>query len=474
MPKGPGKLHRPGGKSQTNTREHSTLKSWAARVMAAQKLRPALHHDFLLSELEFVDQGSLDRLLILMPPGSAKSTYASTLFPAWWFRTHPGTSVIAASHTASLAERFGRRVRDLVTEFSGTLGYTISREERAALRWGTSNGGEYFATGIRGPVTGRRADLVIIDDPVKSHAEADSRACRENAWEWFRSDLITRVKPGGRIIVIMTRWHEDDLGGRILSSGDSQWRCLRLPAIAGPNDPMGRAIGAPLWPEWEDAAHLERKRNSVGERAWAALYQQSPRPLAGNLFQVSKIEFLDHAPPDTRQNQVVRAWDLAATLSDGSGNPDWTVGVKLMRDGTGRFTVLDVTRLRGSPRQVEEALLRAAQADGKSVAIALPEDPGQAGKSQISYLTAQLAGYRVTSSRESGSKATRALPVASQIEAGNLAVVRAGWNGPFLEELGHFPFGEKDDQVDALSRAFSSLIGAGASPQRTSVPLFAR
>lgn len=145
-----------------------------------------------------------------------------------------------------------------------------------------------------------------------------------------------------------------------------------------------------------------------------------------------------------------------------------------MRDGAGRFTVLDVVRLRGSPRQVEEALLRTAQADGKSVAIALPEDPGQAGKSQISYLAAQLAGYRVTSSRETGSKTTRALPVASQMEAGNLAVVRAGWNGPFLEELGNFPFGEKDDQVDALSRAFSGLVSAGVSPQRTSVSLFGR
>lgn len=473
MPKGPGKLHRPDGRVPAGTKERQTLISWAERVMAAQKLCPALHHYFLLRELEFVDQGSLDRLLILMPPGSAKSTYASTLFPAWWFSRHPGTSIIAASHTASLAERFGRRVRDLATEFSGTLGYTISKGERAALRWRTSNDGEYFATGIRGPVTGRRADLVIIDDPVKSHAEADSRACRENAWEWFRSDLTTRLKPGGRIIVIMTRWHEDDLGGRILSSGESEWRCLRLPAIAEPDDPIGRTIGAPLWPEWEDTAHLERKRSAVGERSWAALFQQSPRPLTGNLFQVSRIEFVDQAA-STPQSQVVRAWDLAATLSEGTGNPDWTAGIKLMRDGTGRFTVLDVVRLRGSPRQIEEALLRVAHADGKSVAIALPEDPGQAGKSQISYLAAQLAGYRVTSSRETGSKTTRALPVASQIEAGNLAVVRAGWNGPLLEELGNFPFGEKDDQVDALSRAFSSLIGTGAALQRASVPLFGR
>jgi hypothetical protein len=127
------------------------------------------------------------------------------LFPAWWFTQHPASNIIAASHTADLAEHFGRRVRNTIVEHAADLGYGLAPDNRAAARWQTTEQGTYFAAGIRGPITGRRADLAIIDDPVKSQAEADSPTFRENVWNWFRADLVTRLKPGGRIVLIMTR-----------------------------------------------------------------------------------------------------------------------------------------------------------------------------------------------------------------------------------------------------------------------------
>jgi predicted phage terminase large subunit-like protein len=447
----------------------ANLTAWADLALAPRGQTPAAHHRLLIRELEALATGDTDRLMLLLPPGSAKSTYASLVFPPWWFARHPGSSIVAASHTASLARHFGRGVRGLVEQHASRLGYALDPASRAAHRFGTTSGAEYYATGVRGPITGRRADLILIDDPVKSQAEADSPAARDHLWSWFRSDLTTRLKPGGRILLIMTRWHPDDLGGRILEGPDA-WRTLRLPALAEAGDPMGRAPGEALWPEWESAEALARKRAIVGERAFAALFQQDPRPRTGRLFLPARIPIVD----DPVTAVAVRAWDLAATAQTAGRDPDFTVGLKLGRDAGGQFVVLDVVRLRGGPHEVEQAIVATAAADGSAVAIGLPQDPGQAGRAQIRYLTARLAGHRVVASPETGAKETRAMPVASQANAGNLALRRAPWNRALLEELQDFPHGAKDDQADALSRAFSLLNDAAAPIRRTNVPLFSR
>jgi predicted phage terminase large subunit-like protein len=410
--------------------------------------------------------------MVLMPPGSAKSTYVSELFPAWWFTQHASSSIIAASHTADLAEHFGRRVRRLILEYRQELGYELPTGHRSAGNWGTTTGGSYFAVGIRGPVTGRRADLAIIDDPVKSHVEADSATARELVWNWYRADLATRLRPAGRIVLIMTRWHEDDLGGRLLDAHHGEWRVLRLPALAESEDPLGRPEGAPLWPEWEDAAALARKRDTVGDRVWQAMFQQNPRPSGGALFRADDIELLDDFPASS--GRTVRAWDLAATAKSDTNDPDWTVGLKMQRDGTGRFIVLDVIRLRGSPLTVESAIARAAEIDGRDVLVGLPDDPGAGGRFTAAAIAARLAGYKLSISREAGSKAARARPVAAQVEARNVALVRGLWNRNLLDELKSFPHGAKDDQVDALSRAFAMLIEAPNPARRVNVPLLSR
>ena len=430
-------------------RVRGSFGEWARVALAPQRMVPALHHQIMIKELEGLAAGRWDRLMMLLPPGSAKSTYTSLLFAPWFLAREPSAQVIAASHTASLAWGFGRGVRSLIQEHKARLGLVPDPSSRAAGRFGLLSGGSYFATGVRGPITGRRADLLIIDDPVKSQREADSAAAREHLWEWFRSDLVTRLRPGGRMVLVMTRWHPDDLGGRLLESGDD-WRVLRLPALAEDGDPMGRAVGAALWPEWEDRAALARKQAVLGERAFSALFQQSPRSPGGRLFQVKRVGVVDKV----MQGASVRGWDLAASEMGG----DWTVGVRLCAGEAGTFQIADVVRLQGGPEAVVEAILSTAIRDGRDVKIGLPQDPGQAGRAQVSYLSRRLAGFVVDSSPESGAKATRAMPVASQVNAGNVTLVRGAWNRALLEEMQDFPGGAKDDQVDALSRAFGVLV----------------
>jgi len=427
----------------------------------------------LLSELEHLSNGFSDRLMILMPPGSAKSTYASVLFPAWWFTQHPLSSIITASHSAALASHFSRRVQALIIEKAAYLGFSVARAQRSAETWSTTNGGNYFSIGVRGAITGRRADLIVVDDPVRSQADAESARQRDYLWEWFKADLITRLRPGGKVVLIMTRWHPDDLAGQLLTRARSQWRVLRLPALAEADDPLHRSEGEPLWPEWEDRNALMRKRELLGERAWSALFQQDPHPSSGRLFSVNRLAVIER-PTLSLPGSTVRAWDLAATGATGHNDPDWTVGLKLARQNDGRYVVLNVLRLRGTPRQVEELIVNTAHEDGATVIVGIPEDPGQAGKSQMAYLTRQLAGFHVIAARETGSKATRAMPIASQIEAGNLGLAQADWNQSFIDELRDFPFGRKDDQVDALVRAFTTLAARARPATTLLVPIFNR
>lgn len=444
----------------------ASLPDWCRLALAPLKQKPARHHLLLLHELEELAAGRNDRLMVMMPPGSAKSTYTSGLFPAWFMASGEARemprSIIGTSHTAGLAEYWSARVLGFIREHSEVLGLRLDTE--GVQQWGTVGGSEYKPAGVGGAIAGRRADLALIDDPIKSRKEANSLEVRQAIWDWYRADLLTRLKPEGRIVLIMTRWHEDDLAGRLLELEADRWRVLRLPAMAEPGDLIGREEGEALWPDWEPLDILRDKRGTIGEADWASLYQQRPTPAQGAIFEVGKVVIHQETPPLARK---VRAWDLAATdpTEQKGTEPDWTCGALLGLTTSGRYVLLDMMRLRGGPEKVEKAIVDTAKADGPSVEIGLPQDPGQAGKSQIAYLTSKLPGFVVKASPESGSKATRAAPVAAQCNVGNLAILRAHWNVPFVDELRTFPSGRKDDQVDAMSRAFSMLVVA-ARPAR--------
>lgn len=447
------------------------LLGFSRHAMAGMARVPARHHELLIEKLDDVTEGRCDRLMVQMPPGSAKSTYGSILFPAYFLSRHKTAQIIATAHTASLADYFGRHVRKAIAEHGEWLGVTLAKESRASAKFTLEEGGEYFPAGVRGPITGRRADLIIIDDPVKSWAEAESRASRDALYDWYRAELSARLKPGGRLVLIMTRWHEDDLAGRLMA-GDPAWENLRLPAIAESGDAMGRAVGEVLWPEWQDGAAVLRRRQEVGERAFSAMYQQRPRPPDAALFKVESIRILAQAPEVLR---TVRAWDLAATLPGAGRNPDYTVGLKLGMAAGGDLVVLDVIRFQGSPAQVEARIHAAAKADGVGTILALPQDPGQAGAAQVAMLKRSLSGFQVVSSPETGAKVLRAMPAATQVDGGKVALLAAPWNENFISEIREFPDSAKDDQVDAFARAVNTLVTTNSqAARRVNVALLGR
>lgn len=260
------------------------------------------------------------------------------------------------------------------------------------------------------------------------------------------------------------------------TSGES---ASRPTIFSAATDALNRKPGAALWPQAFPETELARIRLAIGTREWNALYQQNPTPPEGTLFKTAFVTVVDAIPAATgpstntkantngQQPVSVRRWDLAATRASTRPNADWTVGVKMVRLPDGRFCVADVTRLRGDPAQVEAAILATASQDGAQTEIILPQDPGQAGVAQARYLTSRLAGYRVQTVRESGDKATRAAPFAAQVNAGNVLVLRAAWTPHFLEELGTFPTGAHDDQVDAAAGAFTALTHTAPLPRFT-------
>jgi len=434
------------------------LLPWCIEERSGHDQAPARHHRLLIDHLEGVASGQIKRLMIFMPPGSAKSTYTTVLTPPHLFARFPGCQIIGSSHTSDLAEDFSGRIQNVIRENQGTLGYGLKTESRG--RWYTTNGGCYLAAGVGAALPGFRADCGIIDDPVKGRQAADSEAERNRIWNWYLGDFERRLTPDAPVILMHTRWSEDDLAGRLLATQADRWTVLRIPAEAEEDDPLGREPGEWLWNDdsygyGASLAEIKSGLEAAGAtREWASQYQQRPRPQEGTLFKVARIAVLDAAPSGTK---IVRAWDLAATRAAGSRDPDWTAGVKLLRTSDNGFVVLDVVRVRGTPDEIEQTIVNTAAQDGRTVRIGLPQDPGQAGKAQVLYLTRKLAGFHVDSSPETGDKATRAGPVASQVNVGNVSIISGSWNRAFLDEIAAFPAGSKDDQVDALSRAFSML-----------------
>ena len=316
------------------------MNEYASRVLG---MEPAKHHRLLNTALEEVDAGLWDLLIVTMPPGSAKSSYGSVVFPAWYLGRHPNRCVIAASHTQELAQRFGKRVRNIVGGAEHRKVFPeggLSGDSTAAVRWDTAKGGEYFAAGVGGSVTGRRADLAVIDDPVKSREDADSETIREKQWAWWRDDMSTRLKPNAAVVLIMTRWHEDDLAGRMIADAkDSGQRVkvLSLPMEAQENDPLGRAPGDMLWPEWFTPQMLEQAKREP--RTWSALYQQEPRPIGGGEF---KREWICHYinPPATGSKVILVDPASGKSKTRGDFTAMWVLGP----GQDGNFYVLDAVR----------------------------------------------------------------------------------------------------------------------------------
>ena len=424
--------------------------------MRGYKWTRAPHHKIICDALTRVFNGECKRLVINIPPRYGKTTLAAHSFITWCLGKVPDSEFITVSYSARLAATNSWQARELCLNegYRSVFPEVQLRSDSTAKdEWRTTAGGCVYSSGAGGALTGYGAGknrsgfggAIIIDDILKPD-DARSDVMRKASLEWYSATLQSRTNsPNTPIIVIMQRLHEEDLAGWLVDGGNGEkWEHICLPAL----QPDGTA----LWPEKHSVEELKRMEQAA-PYSFSGQYQQRPTPLEGGIFKPDKIIPVDAA---TDVTLWTRAWDLAATQDDG----DWTVGALVGRCKNSSIVIGDIVRLQGRPDEVEAAIVAAAQRDGKKVKVSLPQDPGQSGKAQIAYLSRALMGFTVVSSPETGDKVTRAEPFASQVNVGNVSMVRAEWNGPLVSEMRNFPFAKHDDQVDALSRGFNEISAA--------------
>lgn len=281
------------GRQLTRRLVRNSLEAWARFVLRHKDERPAAHHRLILSVLQRITaqplraDGRPHKIILLMPPGAAKSTYTSVCFPPWYLNINPKHLVLACSYSYTLIEDFGRQCRDLVEVNGEVLGMALSKSVAASGDWRNTEGGGYFCAGVGAGIAGHRADVAFIDDYLGNEQDADSQRTRDNVYNWYRKDFVPRLKPHASRIIIANRRHEDDLVGRLLAKESGEWEVISLPMLAEDNDPLGRKRGERLWPEWFTEEQVREAR--LDSRTWAGLYQQRPAPEEGNYFRKDTI-----------------------------------------------------------------------------------------------------------------------------------------------------------------------------------------
>lgn len=434
-------------------------------------------HELIASKLDLVLAGTIKRLIISAPPQIGKSELASVRFPSFWLGNRPDDPILLTSYGADLAHGKSAMARDVVGshEFSTLFpDVRIRSNRRAAHEWHIGGHRGYLkAAGAGGPITGHGTPLGIIDDPFESWEQAQSATYRQKIWEWYRGTFRTRIWEGGAIVIIMTRWHQDDLVGRLIRQDPNEWFILRLPAIAEgyterkkndqyigitptKRDPLGRRKGAPLSPNRFSKAYMEKTRSEVGPLVWAAEYQGVPRPLEGVLFKRHMFNIL--AEPPAKFDSLVRYWDLAGSVEDGSA---YTAGVLMGRKGA-RYYVLDVVRDRVITHDRNVLMKNTAIMDTQKygdVETWFEREPGSSGLDAARMIVTFLAGFQVSHNLPTGDKITRAMTYHAQCAAGNVFVLARSWTQEYLDEITAFPNQAIKDQVDGSSGAFIRLAG---------------
>lgn len=409
--------------------------------------------------------------MIFAPPQHGKSELVSVRLPAFWLARRPDEPVLLSSYAADLAYSKSRQAREIVESEGFKVlfpGMATSRDSRAVNEWHLAGRRGYMkAVGVGGPVTGHGAPIGIIDDPFENWEQAQSQTHRDRVWDWYRGTFRTRIWEGGAIVLIMTRWHEDDLAGRLLEQDAGAWTVLRLPALAesqaerdtnntkmhlpvGLLDPLGREPGAALCPGRYSSAALGELKADVGSLVWSAEYQGAPTLPEGGMFKREWFKIVDAAPAEGR---AVRYWDKAGSADAG----DFSAGVRMVKGPDNLYYITNVVRGQWSSGGRNAIMEQTAELDGIGTVIWVEQEPGSGGKESAELSIKLLAGFPVHREPVTGEKWVRAMPLAAQCEAGNVRLVRGPWNGPFIEELTGFPTGTHDDQVDAASGAFNKL-----------------
>ena len=427
---------------------------------------PAEHHRLIAEKLEAIERGEIQRLMIFMPPRHGKSELATKRFPAWFLGRNPSRQIIQASYNGDLATDFGRQVRNIFQEhrFRNVFGSVdLAQDSKAANRWNTNKGGAYVAAGVGTAVTGRGADILIIDDPLKDREEAESETRRETVWNWYTSTAYTRLQGMRAEILVQTRWHEDDLAGRLLEAeakGGKKWEKLILPAIM--------SNGQALWPDQFPLNVLEEIKQTIGPRDWSALYQQEPSPDEGTFF---KREWFERHTKIDEPHHFYLASDYAVTDGDG----DFTEHGVFAIGASGKIYHVDWWSGQTSSDVWIDELLRLIKKWKPICAF------GEAGVIQRAIEPMLRRRMIETGTRcrmewlsSIHDKATRARGFQSRAAMGEVSL-RDDDNGErVLNQLLKFPAGKHDDAVDvcgligrALDMAHPAIVPVEAPKAKT-------
>lgn len=459
---------------------------WTKAPLDPEKYKHGRHIDIMAEYLEAFIRGEFPRLLINIPPGHMKSLSASVCLNAWVWgpKNMPGKRFMNTSYRADLALRDADKTRELIRShwYQKKWGhrYQLRKGQDTKSRYANDRGGYRFSCATAG-IMGEGGDYVIFDDPHNMQ-QAESDEVRDETVRLIRMALPTRVRSAdGGVLVIMQRLHERDYAGRMIAD-EVGLEHLCLPARYEYDHPfvtLPKCIiksktelpgdfrkndGELLWSELFNAERMKAITIELTAYGEAGQLQQRPSPREGGMFQRKDFKIIDAKFDGPRK--TVRGWDFGATEGGGS----YTSGVKISEYADGKILIEHVLRGQWSSHKVDINLKATAKQDGKRVMQDLPQDPGQAGKAQKAHHATVLKGFRVRSSPESGSKETRAGPLSSQSEAGNVYLLRGDWNDPFIDEMCTFPNGAYTDQADGASRAYARLLGRrgqsiGAAPE---------
>ena len=419
------------------------------------------HHAIMADAFERVARGDLKRLIINMPPRHTKSEFASYLLPSWFLGKYPEKKIIQTAHTAELAVGFGRKVRNLVSsdEYRKVFDTVLSSDSKAAGRWNTDAGGDYFAIGVGGAVTGKGADLLIIDDPhSEQEAKQGNPAVFDNVYEWFTSGPRQRLQPGGAIIIVMTRWSKRDLTGQILKNagkeGVDQWEIIDFPAIM--------PSGTPLWPAFWSKTALEALKAELPVAKWEAQYQQNPTSEEGAIIKREhwRIWEKDHAPDC---DYIIQSWDTAFeknNRADYSACTTWGVFDQVNQHGDLRANIILLDAFKGRlefPELKKQALELYQEWEPDTLIV----EKRAAGAPLIYEMRKMGIPLSEFTPGKGNDKISRVNAISDLFASGVVWCPETRWAEEVMDELASFPNGDHDDLVDSSSQALMRFRQGG-------------
>lgn len=452
--------------SPTELRAAATRRSRESVVFAARhrdpSYQPSAVHYLVADALEAVAAGKCKRLIINMPPRHGKTRLTAIEFAAWFLGNHPDKSIVNAGYARDLALDSSKACRDILRSDWHKQTFPRCRIhpfDQAANEWRTVQGGGYLAVGVEGALTGKGADILIVDDPHKDHKEASSPTERENVWKWYQSVAQTRLSPTGAVIIIQTRWHVDDLSGRLLNPERQMqldetgldiepWRVINLPALAeSEDDLLGRNHDEALWPERWPASMMRALRAEMMPLFWNALYRGDPEVEGGNYVDVRKLGLISRSDLP-RNMRWARFWDLA---TDEKTKDDFTAGARVAVHQDGRMFIDGVHNEKLKWPSARNLIARIGR--GENLIMGIEAVAGF--KTSVDNLKEVAPELHVRGINVVDDKLTRALSWLSKVQAGECWMVADEWNGMFISQLRQFPSGDHDDMIDAVSGGYA-------------------